>query len=248
MIPSSFLVQYDDNNNDIPLDAERRRKKLRTTAYMTPIGQTNNTSRATTITPSSNSYTSNYAYQSSSLSSNTNQNPYTRRGTTLNNNGNGGISTTLRSTIQNPYKTKPTKPTSRATRTASQDSYRTALAKQHPHRAGRIRVDKRFSTALSITSNLEDYDDDATDEDEEENDNDETRNSSDEKRKRDGNSFSSSSSSQQKQDGMNKEQNLDGCCNVSVDGSLASKKSTLLGLSDDDDEDEDDLLLYIPFD
>lgn len=135
-------------------------------------------------------------------------------------------------TIQNPYAKKVTKPVSQKPPTQMRDSYRTALAKQHPHRAGRIRVCKQFSTALSVTTNLEDDDDDR-DEEVGKLDN----NEKDECRSKD-------------PIGMEqqvKHRNFD-ISNVSVDdGSVASKRSALVNISDDD-EDEDALLLYIPFD
>ena len=75
-------------------------------------------------------------------------------------------------TIKNPYKKNVSKSKTTSERHQNQEkyychqgteSYKISLAMQHPHREGRIRVDKQFSTALEIMSREEsDSKDDST--------------------------------------------------------------------------------------
>lgn len=68
--------------------------------------------------------------------------------------------------MQNPYAKKQqndTRDEMTKSNYGNTQAYRSSLAKQHPHRAGRIRVDKQFTTALSISP--ENFDDDDDDDD-----------------------------------------------------------------------------------
>lgn len=118
--------------------------------------------------------------------------------------------------VQNPYTNKY----SNTTRAPSNyNTYKSSLAKQHPHRAGRIRVDKQFTTALSISSINEEDDNFSNDEFEKHSNM--SHNVNNDKRS----------------------------SRVSVDGSIATSKRPQDDntSSDDDDDDDDDLLLFIPF-
>lgn len=57
-----------------------------------------------------------------------------------------------RSAVTNPYNTSIQNPYKKSTSTPSNSNSdaKSSLARQYPHRAGRIRVDRQFSTGLSI--------------------------------------------------------------------------------------------------
>ncbi len=182
-----------------------------------------------TVTPSPYSATTKY------------YNPYAKSNSNSNRNYNNDHSSLTtphqRRLVNNPYQRKDTQynfaPSSNnnayqssTSSNVNLDSYRSSLAKQHPHRAGRIRVDRQFTTDLSISS-VHDYDDEDKNDD---NGNDDTIHG-------------------QNNDLMLKSQ-MKLSANVSIDDSLSMKKSVHDNKSDDgeeDDDDGDDLLLFIPF-
>ncbi len=131
--------------------------------------------------------------------------------------------------VHNPYKRRSTEDTKNTNRRGQY--YRSSLAKQHPHRAGRIRVDKQFTTALSLSSN-HDEEEDEEEEDEE-------------------SSPGSDENSRDKEELSSEKRRFTMSSNVSIDGSLSTTKEGEKSLggsaSSDDEEDDEELLLFIPF-
>lgn len=212
-------------------DVDRRKKRLTmaNTGNITSITTASGIRSQGTVTPSP------YSAKMTTTSTTKYYNPYAKNNSNSNKNHNNDHSAPTnphqRRVINNPYQRKETQynsaPSSSNNTTYQSssssnenfDSYRSSLAKQHPHRAGRIRVDRQFTTALSISS-AHDYDDE---------DNDDNSHGQNNNLMRD--SYMKSNSS-----------------NVSIDGSLSMKRPVHDNKSDDGDEDDDDdLLLFIPF-
>ena len=186
-----------------------------------------------TVTPSP--YASSVSYSSESYTRQQRQkNRSNAEKNIFNNNSTqrSGIVQPVPRQVHNPYKRRAAEGHNEPTNTKGRKQhYRSSLAKQHPHRAGRIRVDKQFTTALSITSNHDEVEDEESRPESERNGYDNEESSLLEQ-----NRFTASS-------------------NISIDDSLSTAKggggkSTEENASsdgDDDEDDDEDLLLFIPF-